>query len=1549
MTPSHGPDISLAEGEKYAHFRKEPVREQPLSDTLSDHLASACERERVCCLSVVLTAFVALVHRYTRGESDGDLRLSIRKAKEPVIDTTLNVALRDDMTLRDAIHLVQKRIEDAVPATTWLQYATSIPHGTTIRACWSEKTISDARRFNLALKSTNPIDGELSADGNDELDTGAHWRTLIGTFTGSLDIPVSRIPIVGSEEKSLLLEQLAVSEVDADLICPECLHNIFESQAREHPQRIALQYADQTMTYGALDAQANRLAAYLQAKGIASGFVGILLPRSMDIYAAMLGILKAGAAYVPIDPSYPADRIEYTLNDCGASALITNSELAAQMSSLPCDAICLDKVSEEIDHTSSESVTTDEHIAPDRPAYMIYTSGTTGRPKGVVVEHRNVCGFIRAEGKAFGVGPDDRVYQGFSTAFDASVEEIWLAFRAGATLVVGSEEMVHAGPALAHILADAGVTVLSCVPTLLSMMDEDIPTVRLLILGGEQCPKGLVDRWWRPYRRVINSYGPTETTVVATFSDCHPDRNVTIGRPLPNYFTYILDEHLQLAPVGIPGELCIGGVGVTRGYMNRPELTADKFIPNPFADTPGVPDRLYRTGDLVRYASGGEIEFLGRIDEQVKIRGFRVELSEIESVLMRCPGVRSAVISVREDMPGLQQLVAYVIPLESRSFDEREAKAMMRSLLPPYMMPSAFVVMEKFPTLASGKVNRKLLPPPSAAEHAPDVEQTEGRTDVESKVLAVWRKLFQPQLVSVTDDFFDLGGHSLLAARMVSELRTDPKLGDVAMLDVYRHPILEDFAREIGCRSEAQSARDAQARTRQSEENAASDAHSERGSAFTRCSVAQFLGLYPLFSLMALPWLVVYFAYLFVTNSSHSVLQDTAVSLGVFLGLFPFMVLLSITVKWVVIGRYKEGSYPLWGSYYWRFWFVQRIRALVPLAYLRGTPFLAMYYRLLGAKIGSNVYLGSQYFTAMDLISIGNDASIGLDAQIQGYTIEKGMLIIGPVTIGNRCYVGAKSVLHPNVTLKDDAQLDELSMLTDGLTIPESEVWSGSPARFSSKASCGECADESKQSSLRRAAIGAFYLFGLFLLLPAIPISAMIPGCAWMVALDRSYGQYWTLLAMPLVSALFVVTLCLEIAVGKWMLLGRMRPGRYKVHSAFYARKWFVDALMQMGLDILHPLYATLYLVPWFRLLGAHLGRRVEISTVGHITPDLLSIGPECFFADSACVGAMKVHLGILHIEETKIGKRTFIGNSALIPSGTRIGDGCLIGVLSTPPPAEVMEKAEGTSWLGSPSVRLPRRQASATFSSSVTFNPPLYLYLVRGIIEFFRVTLPATLFGIMSVALFEMAASMYQHETLPEMVLLFPLVYVLITCALVLAVICLKWAVMGQYRPCNKPLWSSFVWRTEMVTAVHETFCAPFLLNFLQGTPFIAWYFRLMGSKIGKRVYMETTQITEFDLARIGDDATLNMNCTIQTHLFEDRVMKTSYVDVGSDAAVGQMAVVLYDSKMEKGSSLNGLSLLMKGETLPSYTRWEGIPALLRTDSAARAQRRRAALSADA
>jgi amino acid adenylation domain-containing protein len=581
------------------------------------------------------------------------------------------------------------------------------------------------------------------------------------------------------------------------LLRPELLHELFERQAEIRPDSVALDCTDQRMTYGELERRANQLARFLRSHGVRRGeCVGLWLERSLDSYIALLGILKTGAAYVPLDPDYPAERAGFILFDCRARALVTSRGFADRLGGFNGQVLALDERKAEITAQPGDRLGRAETgTTPGDLCYVIYTSGTTGKPKGVEIEHRSAAHLVRVEGKLFQVQPNDRVYQGFSLAFDASVEEVWLALFAGATLVAGTRETARSGAALSRKLDQARVTVLSCVPTLLAMMEEDVSTVRLLILGGEICPPDLVKRWWRPGRRVFNTYGPTEATVIATCAECHPDEPVTIGQPIPNYLACILDEGLRSVPAGVAGELCLGGIGLARGYLDRPELTREKFIS---LGAKGGAQRFYRTGDLARWTADGKLEFLGRIDSQVKIRGFRVELAEIEAVLLECPGVQAAAVALREDGPAVQQLVGYVVLQSGTPLDEQAIRGRLRERLPAYMVPALVETLPQLPTLASGKVDRKRLPTPRARPAEDRCELMPPRTALEKQIVAVWEELFSPTPVSLQDDFFfDLGGHSLLVARMVSELRKNPPFRQLSVLDVYQHPTAEKLAAQF--------------------------------------------------------------------------------------------------------------------------------------------------------------------------------------------------------------------------------------------------------------------------------------------------------------------------------------------------------------------------------------------------------------------------------------------------------------------------------------------------------------------------------------------------------------------------------------------------------------------------------------------------------------------------------------------------------------------------------------------------------------------------------
>jgi non-ribosomal peptide synthetase-like protein len=1261
------------------------------------------------------------------------------------------------------------------------------------------------------------------------------------------------------------------------------------------------------------------------------------------VYVGLLGILKSGAAYVPVDPDYPMERVGTIFEDAGVKVVVTVGDFARRLREGVAEVkgravIAVDEMRGELAGMSGARLTQGETgVGPEDTAYVIYTSGSTGRPKGVPITHRSVCHLVRAEGMIFGVRGEDRVFQGFSVAFDASVEEVWLAFFGGATLVPGTAEVVRSGAALAGVLREQRISVLSCVPTLLALVQEDVPTIRLLIFGGEVCPPDLVKRWWRgpggalAPRRVVNTYGPTEATVIATYAECAAGVPVTIGRALPNYRAYVVTEGMEEAAVGEAGELCLSGVGLSPGYLNRPELTAEKFVRNLFSAERGF-ERMYRTGDLARVNEAGEIEFLGRMDSQVKLRGFRIELAEIETAMRESDRrVLNAAVAVREDQPGCQRLVGYVVLKDgcAGGWDEKGMKAALRGRLPGYMVPACIEVIGELPTLTSGKVDRKRLPAPKAraAEAVADPPMGE----LEQKIAAMWARSAGGgggAEISRSADFFrELGGDSLLVAVFVSRLRAEKGCEDVAVRDVYQHPSVAQLAAAIGARRAVSGTEGpaAEAKGRASRHVPA------RRWQYRLFCAAQALCLYFVVGFYSLQWLTPYLVYVWMVETGATRVMAIAWALGALLGVYPLMLAGTIFAKWVLVGRMKAGSYPMWGYFHLRWWLLHRILDAVAVEYLEGTPLMSWYFRLMGARIGRNVHFRSYNIGAFDMVTVGDDSCLGNATALLGYTIEEGLLRLGPVTVGERCEVGASSVLRLGTVMEDDSKLLHMSLLAEGTRVPRGETWFGSPARRV----CGAVevmpgAASHRAGGLRRWGFGVLQMVGIFVL-PVTYLAALFPGLVLLNELAARYGERWSIVAAPVVAVVFVVLMCVEIFVVKWGLLGRVKAGDYPVASWFFVRKWFVDQLMALSLDILGPLYATLYLNPWYRSLGAKMGRRAEISTACAASPDLLEIGEESFIADAVLLGVPEVRGGgggRLALQKTRIGSRAFVGNSATVPAGTVIGDKTLIGVLSTPPLEEPGAEQADTTWLGSPAIGLPGRAVSAEFPEEATFKPTRKLIAQRLGIEFARIILPLAGFVALTSVLITTTVELKVYLFTYQQILLFPVFYFLAGVAAAVFTIGIKWLLVGRYRPSTWPLWCTFVWRSELVNALHESLAGAFLMEMLAGTPLLCWYFRLMGMKVGRRVYMDTSEFTEFDLVTVGDDTALNIEATIQTHLFEDRVMKMSGVEIGARCSVGACAVVLYDTKMEDEAVIEELSLVMKGECLPAGTRWHGTPA---------------------
>ncbi|ENZ83946.1 Pls/PosA family non-ribosomal peptide synthetase [Caulobacter vibrioides] len=1299
----------------------------------------------------------------------------------------------------------------------------------------------------------------------------------------------------------------------------ELLHEIFEAAYRRTPTRTALRILDPEpdrarrteISYDELHSRALQFAHHLTALGVARGDrVVICLPRGLDQYMAILGILWVGGCYVPVDWSYPQDRIDYIIEDSGARLVVTERERASAM---PIATLVVD---EELGELAAQvpSLITREHTGaqPDDLAYIIYTSGTTGRPKGVMITHANACHLVRSECAILAMEPEDRVFGGFSLAFDMSVETMWSAFFVGATLLVASETLAKAGPDMAGPLAEAGVTVWHVVPSLLSLVEHEMPGLRLLNLGGEACPPDLVARWAKPGLRLLNTYGPTETTVTATWTELQPGQRVTIGRPLPGYSAWIVDESLWPVPAGAEGELVIGGPGVGRGYVGRPDLTEAKFVTTPFNTPDGAPARIYRSGDLVRLDAVGDIEFLGRIDTQVKIRGFRVELGEIESVIAEDPAVAQAVAHLFQDEDGSEVLAAFVVGRGGAAIDLEPIRARVRERLPNYMRPAVYQQLDALPTLpASGKVDRKALVRPQGEVQA-EGEIEPPATPMEETLHAVWAEAFAPRKVSVLEDFFeDLGGHSLKAARLVSAIRKLPGLEGVSIQDLYAAPTIRGLAarlgdRPVGKRHEAQ------------------DFHRIADWKRWTCYVAQTLALIPIYAVAGLQW---FFPYLTYTHLSGDMSKVSALLLSglSFIFIPPLAVAASIAVKWLVIGRYRAGSYPLWGAYYFRWWFVRRFSEVIATPYMAGTPMIRVYYRLLGAKIGKGAFIGQGNIDAADLVTLGEGSILSDDALLATSAVERGLLHLGPVTIAPRAFVGSMAVVGRGASLGEGAVLEDLSALGAGQHAPAGEVWDGSPAQPTGRKA--ELRAAPPETPLRGVLTSLALLVGAALL-PLMAILPIAPGLVLMIEMEWQTDGYGYLLITPLLAITYVVMMCLLTVFAKHVLMGKVKPGRYSLNSFFYVRFWFVQQINDLALRLLHPIYATLYVLPWYRALGVKVGRRAEISTAAKIVPDLVEIGPESFIADAVQFGAARVEPGAVRLEHTRIGRRSFIGNSALLPTGATIGDEVLIGVLSKPPEHGEASQPGGT-WFGSPPLSLPSRQVVGLFDEGARFNPSKRLVATRLSIEFVRVILSLTVF----LALFAMLLSTVSTiDDLPYggwlMALSFPFLYMGFALGAGLFVAVLKWLVMGRYKSTIQPLWSTFVWRTELVTATYENLAVPNLLEPLRGTPWLAVYLRLLGCKIGKRCYLDTTDITEHDLVEIGDDVAINDLGGLQTHLFEDRVMKVSGVTIRDRATIGSYAIVLYDAELAEDAVLGDLSVVMKGETLPAGTSWEGSPA---------------------
>ncbi len=1315
---------------------------------------------------------------------------------------------------------------------------------------------------------------------------------------------------------------------------PRLLHEFFARAVRSWPANVAIDVPPssahphrRTITYAELARQSDVLAAYLREFVTGECVVAILLPRnSVHIYLAQLAVLKAGAAYVCIDPSFPDAQVSTILGDARPVAVLTDATGQGRTRGVNSSQRCVVDVVAWASRLDARVPTLAPAgwLTPRSLAYLIYTSGTTGRPKGVMIEHAAIANLVRGGVATFTTKPGQRVGQNSSCAYDSSLDEIWMAFATGATLVVMDDDTTRLGPDLVPWLKDERIAVFSPPPTLLRTcgvgdFERLLSDLERLHVGGEPLPRDVADRW-APGRTFVNDYGPTECTVVALRSVMRAGNPITIGRPVPGIQAYVLNDHLEEVGTDETGELCLSGVGLARGYLNDAELTARKFPVHPRLG------RIYRTGDLVHRDADGNYFCHGRIDTQVKIRGYRIELEAIESRLAACSGVREAACRVQGDGPQ-QQIVAFIVPTNPADpphFDN--LKAAVHEQLPEYMVPARFGLLAALPTSVSGKLNRRALP--TLEIHAPEPHGRilDPRDDSEERIAAAVRQVLGlKERISVDHDFFnDLGGDSLRAAVLISTLRDDPRTASLTVRDVYETRTVAGLAKRTHAHADHPKV------------NAPSDPSARLNPFFA--TVVQmawlFLGLMiagPLLYLLA-----------------FHVIPDLTESLGLapFLLATPMIyaagvclyaigsVTFAVLVKKILIGHYEPTRAPIWGSFYVRNWIVQQTTRLIPWHLLDGTVFQSVVLRALGAKIGRGVHIHRNVNLVQggwDLLNIGDNVTISRDATIRLVDLEDGQIIVGSITIGTGCTLDVRAGVAPSTRMEPDSYLSAQAYLESGSTVPEGNRWSGIPAAPAGESPVPPSLPEGSREM--SPAMHGVMLFAARLFLAAttvLPLMLLAMIYSWVQGIDTAIATEWLLhptidtgeLFLSVVLVMCIIPAMLVSRCFSMRALGKIPEGVVSRWGLTYIRVILKRDILDWSCDWLN---GTLLWRVWLRGAGMKIGRDTEVSTIFDTVPELVELGSGTFFADGIYLGAPLVHRGTVTLSRTKLGDGVFLGNYAVIPAGQTIPEGVLLGVCTV---ADDRLITRGTSWFGEPPFELPNREIVEA-DASLTHKPSWLRYTNRVFWELLRFAIPlvpmlliVAWFGLIEMAEPEVSFGVLVFGVVPILDLGFLV-------ALGLIGLALKWLLLGRVRPATHTLWSCWCSRWDFnYTAFHYLALAP--VQALEGTIVLNWYLRALGVKVGRNVVVGDVfaLAVDPDMLEVQDGATVS--CLFQAHTFEDRVLKIDRVVIAKNATVGTGAVLLYGCHIGEGARVLGHSVVMKHERLQPNHTYAGCPTRL-------------------
>ena len=1275
------------------------------------------------------------------------------------------------------------------------------------------------------------------------------------------------------------------------------LVDILLETAARHPNALALEDIDGAVNYRDLVRLATEQAEQLSHRGVRRGdTVGIRIPSgTRELYLSILATLLVGASYVPVDADDPEERARLVFDEARVVGVIgprgvfevrgtIDAEMFADRMLAPGDDLAL-------------AGTIGAMPALDDDAWVIFTSGSTGVPKGVAVAHRSAAAFVDAEADLFlrsePIGPGDRVLAGLSVAFDASCEEMWLAWRNGACLVSAPRSLVRTGVDLGPWLIKHGVTVVSTVPTLAALWpEESLERVRLLIFGGEACPPELAARLAVRGREVWNTYGPTEATVVACASLLDGRGPVRIGLPLAGWNLAVVDAAGARVAEGETGELIIGGVGLAR-YLDA-DKDAEKYAPHTELGWP----RAYRSGDLVRFEREGLV-FVGRADDQVKLGGRRIELGEIEAALRSLPGVAGAAAVVQRTPAGNQVLVGYLAQAEGAVFDRSAANIRLREELPAALVPLLHVV-DELPTRTSGKVDRGALPWPLPATGG---EQAEAFTPTAAWLAANWAAILGVPAGGPDADFFAHGGGSLSAAQFVSTIRE--RFPDTRVSDIYDYPRIGSLADELDGRAPAAPSivREVLPVPRRSR------------------LYLTLLGV-PLHVLVGARWLV----YLAAANNLLSSWAGAAfaptiswwwVALGFLLFVTPpGKMAISVAAARLLLGGVEPGNYPRGGSVHLRLWLAEQVALLSDAVSLAGAPWISYYARALGARIGPDADLHSLP-PVTGMLEIGAGAAIEPETDLSGYWIDGDVLRIGSVRIGAGATVRSRSALLGGADIGAGAVIAPGSAVSG--PVPPGERWAGSPATRVGAARGSWPVERPPRGRrwLTAFATGAVAMTALPL--SAVLVGALIVGAAIGDAATLADAVWRAALATPLAVVAAGLVYALLVLSSVRLLGVGLREGYYPVRSRIGWQVWMTERILDGARTLLFPIYASLLTPIWLRLLGAKVGAGVEASTV-LLIPALTTIAPAAFLADDTMVACYELGGGWLHIGPAKIGRRAFLGNSGMAGAGRTVPRNGLVAVLSSTP----RKAKRGSSWLGNPPERL--RRTVTDVDEARTFHPPARLVTWRALWEVLRIV-PVIVTALIALGVLAALELLWLTVGLGWTVALSGVVLLAAGAVAAVVTTAAKWILVGRIDATEHPLWSSFIWRNEVSDSFVEMVARPWFAAKAAGTPALAVWLRSLGAQVGHGVWCESYWLPEADLVRIEDGATVNRGCVVQTHLFHDRIMQLDRVSLAAGSTLGPHSVILPASSVEEGATVGPASLVMRGERVPAGSVWSGNP----------------------